>query len=83
MRFKLSRRTRGFIAILGLLTLLFGSSALAQEAGSRVVYAQSVPVTALDPARGAFLAYPAGYEVDYLPEELKGRTYYEPPDEER
>jgi putative ATPase len=26
---------------------------------------------------------PAGYEVDYLPDELEGRTYYEPPDEER
>jgi putative ATPase len=26
---------------------------------------------------------PAGYEIDYLPDELKGRTYYEPPDEER
>ncbi len=25
---------------------------------------------------------PSGYEVDYLPDELKGRTYYEPPDEE-
>jgi putative ATPase len=24
---------------------------------------------------------PAGYEVDYLPEELRGRRYYEPPDE--
>ncbi|HEX2110096.1 MAG TPA: replication-associated recombination protein A [Gaiellaceae bacterium] len=26
---------------------------------------------------------PAGYELDYLPDELKGRTYYEPPDDER
>ncbi len=26
---------------------------------------------------------PAGYDVDYLPDELKGRTYYEPPDDER
>ncbi len=26
---------------------------------------------------------PAGYEVDHLPDELKGRTYYEPPGEER
>jgi putative ATPase len=26
---------------------------------------------------------PAGYGVDYLPDELKGRTYYEPPAEER
>jgi putative ATPase len=26
---------------------------------------------------------PAGYELDYLPEELEGRTYYERPDEER
>jgi putative ATPase len=26
---------------------------------------------------------PSGYEVDYLPAELEGRTYYEPPDEER
>ena len=26
---------------------------------------------------------PAGYDVDYLPEGLEGRTYYEPPDEER
>jgi putative ATPase len=25
---------------------------------------------------------PAGYETDYLPDELKGRTYYEPPDGE-
>ncbi|HEX2045136.1 MAG TPA: replication-associated recombination protein A, partial [Gaiellaceae bacterium] len=25
---------------------------------------------------------PAGYEVDYLPEELRGRTYYDPSDEE-
>ena len=37
--------------------------------------------------RGAGYIYPpndpAGYEVDYLPEELKGRTYYERPDEER
>jgi putative ATPase len=24
---------------------------------------------------------PAGYEVDYLPDELRGRKYYEPPDE--
>jgi putative ATPase len=24
---------------------------------------------------------PTGYEVDYLPDELKGRKYYEPPDE--
>jgi putative ATPase len=27
--------------------------------------------------------HPAGYDVDYLPEGLEGRTYYEPPDEER
>jgi putative ATPase len=26
---------------------------------------------------------PAGYELDYLPDELAGRTYYEPPDDER
>jgi putative ATPase len=26
---------------------------------------------------------PAGYDVDYLPDELKGRTYYEPPSDER
>jgi putative ATPase len=26
---------------------------------------------------------PAGYELDYLPDELQGRTYYEPPDDER
>jgi putative ATPase len=25
---------------------------------------------------------PAGYEIDYLPDGLKGRTYYEPPDDE-
>jgi putative ATPase len=25
---------------------------------------------------------PSGYELDYLPDELKGRTYYEPPDDE-
>jgi putative ATPase len=26
---------------------------------------------------------PAGYELDYLPDELEGRAYYEPPDDER
>lgn len=45
-----------------LLAALALSTAAAQE---RIVYAQSVPVTALDPAQGAFLAYPAGYEVSF------------------
>jgi ABC-type transport system substrate-binding protein len=49
--------------VLSLLALLLSTGGLAQP--DRIVYAQSVPVTTLDPAHGAFLAYPAGYEVSY------------------
>lgn len=52
--------------IISLLALMWGASAFAQGDDSRIVYAQSVPVTTLDPAHGAFLAYPAGYEVAYV-----------------
>ncbi|MDF1521871.1 MAG: ABC transporter substrate-binding protein [Trueperaceae bacterium] len=48
---------------IGVLALGLGSLGLAQS--NRIVYAQSVPVTTLDPAHGAFLAYPAGYEVAF------------------
>lgn len=48
---------------LSVVALAIGATALAQ--GGRIVYAQSVPVTALDPAHGAFLAYPGGYEVSF------------------
>lgn len=61
----MSRRIRPMFATLvtALLLTLLGSPVLAQ--GGRIVFGQSVPVTTLDPARGAFLAYPAGYEVSF------------------
>ena len=54
------------LAALVLTALLSTTTVFAQRADGTIVYAQSVPVTTLDPARGAFLAYPAGYEVAYV-----------------
>jgi ABC-type transport system substrate-binding protein len=54
------------IVSLVLAVVLAGTAAWAQGDRDTIVYAQSVPVTTLDPARGAFLAYPAGYEVAYV-----------------
>jgi ABC-type transport system substrate-binding protein len=54
------------LAVIVVGALLSATTALAQRDDGTIVYAQSVPVTTLDPARGAFLAYPAGYEVAYV-----------------
>ena len=51
------------LLIFALLVALLGVSS-AQD-GSELVYAQSVPVTDLGPAYGAFTGYPAGYEVAF------------------
>jgi len=59
-------RGRILLAATAALLLALGAVAVAQGDPGRIVYAQSVPVTTLDPAYGAFQAYPAGYEVSYL-----------------
>ncbi|MFO7591013.1 MAG: hypothetical protein R6X23_08950, partial [Acidimicrobiia bacterium] len=59
-------RGRILLAAAVVLSLALGGAAVAQGDANRIVYAHSVPVTTLDPAHGAFQAYPAGYEVSYL-----------------
>lgn len=56
---------RRFIGVLLAVTALFGV-AFAQNKPSTITFAQSVAVTDLGPAYGAFLNYPAGYEVGYV-----------------
>ena len=51
--------------MIGTLALASQSPALAGEADNSVVYGQSIAVTGLDPANGAFTNYPAGYEVAF------------------
>ena len=44
---------------------LAGPMAVAGQADNSIVYGQSIAVTGLDPANGAFTNYPAGYEVAF------------------
>jgi ABC-type transport system substrate-binding protein len=53
-------------AIFGLILACLTAFSLAQEGEKILVYGQSVPVTDLGPAYGAFLNYPAGYEVAFV-----------------
>jgi ABC-type transport system substrate-binding protein len=59
-------RGRILLAAAVALALTLAGAAVAQGDADTIVYAHSVPVTTLDPAHGAFQAYPAGYEVSYL-----------------
>jgi ABC-type transport system substrate-binding protein len=43
-----------------------GGPALADKKSNTLVFGQSVPVTHIGPDYGAFLPYPAGYEVGYV-----------------
>jgi len=55
---------RRVLLIVGLLIVAFCSVAFT-TAAETVVYAQRNPITDLDPAYGAFLVYPSGYEAAY------------------
>jgi len=61
----LSRRT---VLIAGAAAVASSNLHLAEaaRADNGLIYAQSVPVTHLGPDYGAFLRYPAGYEVGYV-----------------
>lgn len=59
-------RRRILLAAIVAFALALGGSVVAQGDANRIVYAHSVPITTLDPAHGAFQAYPAGYEASYL-----------------
>ncbi len=52
--------------LLTLLLIAGAATALAQDGGKTLTFAQSVAVTDLGPAYGAFLNYPAGYEVAFV-----------------
>jgi ABC-type transport system substrate-binding protein len=57
------RPTRSLLALALAAMLSLGVFAHAQR--EAIIYAHSVPITTLDPAHGAFLAYPAGYEASF------------------
>jgi ABC-type transport system substrate-binding protein len=61
----ITRRQAAAIAV-GMGALAAGKAARADKHSNTLVYAQSVPVTHLGPDYGAFLRYPAGYEVGYV-----------------
>lgn len=54
------------ISIAGLATLAAADFAEADKQSNTLVFGQSVPVTHIGPDYGAFLRYPAGYEVGYV-----------------
>ncbi len=56
---------RNCVAFSILALAVTGQTAGAGEAENSLVYGQSVAVTGLDPANGAFSNYPAGYEVAF------------------
>jgi len=56
--------TTAIAAALG--TFAGGKAARADKRSNTLIYGQSVPVTHLGPDYGAFLRYPAGYEVGYV-----------------
>lgn len=56
---------RTCVALAALALAVTSQTVVAGEAENSVVYGQSVAVTGLDPANGAFTNYPAGYEVAF------------------
>jgi ABC-type transport system substrate-binding protein len=61
-----TRRSATISIAAGLTTLASGGLALADKKSNSVIFGQSVPVTHIGPDYGAFLRYPAGYEVGYI-----------------
>ena len=53
------------IAFLVILVAIGSQSALASQKDNTVVFGQSMPITDLGPAHGAFQKYPAGYEASF------------------
>ena len=60
---RLLERTCLVLSVLGFAAA--GQAAVAGEADNSLIYGQSIAVTGLDPANGAFTNYPAGYEVAF------------------
>jgi ABC-type transport system substrate-binding protein len=63
---RVTRRAATASIAAGLTTLATGGVALADRKNNSILYGQSVPVTHIGPDYGAFLRYPAGYEVGYV-----------------
>ena len=63
---RITRRTATLSIAAGLTTIASGGPALADKKSNTLLYGQSVPVTHIGPDYGAFLRYPAGYEVGYV-----------------
>jgi ABC-type transport system substrate-binding protein len=62
----ITRRHATISLAVGLSTLAAGGPARADKQSNTLVFGQSVPVTHIGPDYGAFLRYPAGYEVGYV-----------------
>lgn len=54
------------VVVASMVGMGFGKAARANKSDNTLVYGQSVPVTHIGPDYGAFLRYPAGYEVGYV-----------------